>query len=181
MRDHFPQVFDDIRWGSESVLQETIHKVKRIQKSVKLLAMLSDVDFPEDLVICRQYPETFASALPPQQMGLLSIIIPTLNEEDGLAGLLSSVLKEPQTEVIVVDGGSSDATCQIAEQAGARVICCGKGRGRQMNAGAALARGEVLLFLHADSLADGHRFGTARAHGLRLRARTGALDRGILV
>ena len=151
MRDHFPQVFDDIRWGSESVLQETLQRVKQIQKSVTLLAMLSDVDFPEDLVICRQYPETFASALPQQQKGLLSIIIPTLNEEDGLAGLLSSVLKKPQTEVIVVDGGSSDATCQIAEQAGAKVICCGKGRGRQMNAGAALARGEVLLFLHADS------------------------------
>jgi rSAM/selenodomain-associated transferase 2/rSAM/selenodomain-associated transferase 1 len=151
MRDHFPQVFDDIRWGSESVLQETLQRVKQIQKSVTLMAMLSDVDFPEDLVICRQYPETFASALPKPQQGLLSIIIPTLNEEEGLAELLSSVLKEPQTEVIVVDGGSADATCQIAEQAGAKVICCGKGRGRQMNAGAALARGEVLLFLHADS------------------------------
>lgn len=167
MRDHFPQVFDDIRWGNESVLQETLQRVKLIRKSKSLLPVLSDVDFPEDLVICRQFPEAFASALPQQQKGLLSIIIPTLNEEHGLAGLLSSVLKEPHghapeensqthrtagpTEVIVVDGGSSDATCQIAEQAGVKVIRCGKGRGRQMNAGAALASGEVLLFLHADS------------------------------
>jgi rSAM/selenodomain-associated transferase 2/rSAM/selenodomain-associated transferase 1 len=151
MRDHFPQVFDEIRWGSESVLQETLQRVEQIRKSKSLLPILSDVDFPEDLVICRQYPEAFASALPQQQKGLLSIIIPTLNEEVGLAGLLSRVLKEPQTEVIVVDGGSSDATCQIAELAGVKVIRCGKGRGRQMNAGAALARGEVLLFLHADS------------------------------
>lgn len=151
MRDHFPGVFENIRWGNESVLQETLQKVKQLQKSLTLLPMLSDVDFPEDLVICRQYPEAFVSALPQPQKGLLSIIIPTLNEEDGLAALLSSVLKEPQTEVIVVDGGSRDATCQIAEQAGAKLIRCGKGRGRQMNAGAAMARGEVLLFLHADS------------------------------
>ena len=151
MRDHFPEVFEEIRWGSDSVLQETLQRVKQIRKSKILMPMLSDVDFPEDLMICRQYPRTFAPVLPQLQKGLLSIIIPTLNEEAGLAGLLSSVLKEPQTEVIVIDGGSSDATCQIAEQAGVKVIRCNKGRGRQMNAGAALARGEVLLFLHADS------------------------------
>jgi rSAM/selenodomain-associated transferase 2/rSAM/selenodomain-associated transferase 1 len=151
MRERFPELFEHIHWGSDSVLEETLQRVKQIRKSMTLLPMLSDVDFPEDLVICRQYPEAFAPALPQPKKRLLSIIIPTLNEEAGLAGLLGSVLEEPQTEVIVVDGGSLDATCQIAEQAGVKVIRCGKGRGRQMNAGAAMARGEVLLFLHADS------------------------------
>lgn len=56
-------------------------------------------------------------------------------------------------EVIVVDGGSTDETVQIAEAAGARVISCGRGRGEQMAAGAELARGDVLWFLHADTLA----------------------------
>lgn len=151
MREHLPEMFRHIRWGSDSVLEETLQRIQQIGKSKTLLPMLSDVDFPEDLVICRQYSEVFAPALPQSQKGLLSIIIPTLNEEAGLADLLRTLLVEPQTEVIMVDGGSSDATCQIAEQAGVKVVRCGKGRGRQMNAGAAMAHGEVLLFLHADS------------------------------
>jgi rSAM/selenodomain-associated transferase 2/rSAM/selenodomain-associated transferase 1 len=152
MRESLPGLFDNIRWGSESVLEETLQRVKQMSKSKALLPPLSDVDFPEDLVFCRQFPESFAASLPQSEKGLLSIIIPTLNEEPGLAKLLTSILEKPQTEVIVVDGGSSDATCQIAERAGVKVIRCGRGRGRQMNAGAAMARGEVLLFLHADAL-----------------------------
>lgn len=151
MREHISKVFDGIHWGTESVLQETLQRVSQLQKSKTLLTALSDVDYPEDLMICRQLPDAFSRAFPELQKGLLSIIIPTFNEEAGLDGLLKSLLAESHVEVIVVDGGSSDRTCQIAEQAGVRVIRCGKGRGRQMNAGAALARGEVLLFLHADS------------------------------
>lgn len=151
MRECLPELFEHIHWGSDSVLEETLQRVKQIRKSKTLLPMLSDVDVPEDLVICRQYPEAFTPPLPHSQKGLLSIIIPTLNEAGSLPELLASVLKEPQTEIIVVDGGSSDATCGIAEEAGVRIIRCGRGRGRQMNAGAAMARGEVLLFLHADS------------------------------
>ena len=54
-------------------------------------------------------------------------------------------------EVIVCDGGSSDATVEMARQCGLRVIAGERGRGRQMNAGANLAKGETLLFLHADT------------------------------
>lgn len=54
-------------------------------------------------------------------------------------------------EVIVADGGSQDATARRAAQAGARVVPSPRGRGRQMNAGAAQAKGDILLFLHADS------------------------------
>ncbi len=54
-------------------------------------------------------------------------------------------------EVLVVDGGSRDRTVELARAAGATVLKAGRGRARQMNAGAGLARGEVLLFLHADS------------------------------
>ena len=151
MRESLPSLFENIHWGSETVFEETLQIVRRIGKQKTLLPMLSDVDFPEDLVICRLYPEAFASAFPQPQKRLLSIIVPTLNEEAGLTELLDSLLREPEAEVIIVDGGSSDATCQIAEHAGVKVVRCGKGRGRQMNAGAAVARGEVLLFLHADA------------------------------
>ena len=56
-----------------------------------------------------------------------------------------------ELEVIVCDGGSSDATVEIARQCGLRVIAAPRGRGRQMNAGAKLAKGDTLLFLHADT------------------------------
>ncbi len=92
----------------------------------------------------------------------LSIIIPALNEAHHIATVLLRLqaLRTRGAEVIVVDGGSADATASVAtplvdrvivstkEQAGGR----GRGRARQMNAGAALATGNVLLFLHADSI-----------------------------
>lgn len=85
----------------------------------------------------------------------LSIIIPTLNEEQILGHTLAR-LRNPKNaemiEVIVVDGGSSDTTLALAQESGCRTISSAKGRGTQMNAGAAAARGEVLLFLHADTL-----------------------------
>jgi len=82
----------------------------------------------------------------------ISIIIPTLNEEQVLGNTLAHLQNRQNCEVIVVDGGSSDTTLSLARQAGCRTISCPRGRGRQMNIGAAAARGEVLLFLHADTL-----------------------------
>ncbi len=80
----------------------------------------------------------------------LSIIIPTLNEQHYLAATLER-LDETRDEIIVVDGGSADRTRDVARAAGARVITAPRGRARQMNAGAAAASGEILLFLHADT------------------------------
>lgn len=83
----------------------------------------------------------------------LSIIIPVLNEAASLPGLLAHLaqLRACGAEVIVVDGGSGDESQQLASRAGVRLICSGRGRARQMNAGAAAASGDVLLFLHADT------------------------------
>ena len=82
----------------------------------------------------------------------LSIIIPTLNEEDVLGKTLSRLADDKSCEVIVVDGGSSDATLLLADKASCTIISGPRGRGRQMNLGAAAATAEVLLFLHADTL-----------------------------
>jgi rSAM/selenodomain-associated transferase 2 len=88
-----------------------------------------------------------------QQRPLLSIIIPTFNEEESIRRTLAAVADVQGTvEVIVADGGSDDATIEIARKNHARVITSQRGRGIQMHTGASLARGHALLFLHADTI-----------------------------
>jgi rSAM/selenodomain-associated transferase 2 len=85
----------------------------------------------------------------------LSVIIPVLNEAKTLPRLLTQLQSEglinPQLEVIMVDGGSTDGSRELAIGLGARVVTCPPGRSEQLNKGAALAQGEVMVFLHADS------------------------------
>jgi len=83
----------------------------------------------------------------------LSVIIPCLNEAHQIAELLESLqpLRSHGAEIIVVDGGSADATLAIARTRADRAIAAARGRAAQMNAGAAAATGDVLLFLHADT------------------------------
>src|SRR5947207_164057 len=81
----------------------------------------------------------------------LSIVVPVLNEAPLLGGFIRHVRDlGPRLEIIVVDGGSSDRTMSIAQDFADRVITAPRGRASQMNAGAEIARGEVLWFLHAD-------------------------------
>ena len=84
----------------------------------------------------------------------VSIIVPMLNEAPGLPGLLARLteLERQGCEILIVDGGSDDGSVSLAERAGFRVLASQKGRARQMNLGAAQATGDVLLFLHADTL-----------------------------
>jgi rSAM/selenodomain-associated transferase 2 len=85
---------------------------------------------------------------------MISIVIPVLDEAAGLAASLAALqaLRAAGAEVIVVDGGSRDATRSIAEPVADGVLDAPRGRASQMNAGAAAARGDVLLFLHADTM-----------------------------
>lgn len=80
---------------------------------------------------------------------MLSVVIPTLNEEKCVGDAVSSV--GGLAEVIVVDGGSDDATVEAARRAGARVLESPRGRGVQLDRGARAAMGEWLVFLHADT------------------------------
>nr|WP_264824564.1 TIGR04283 family arsenosugar biosynthesis glycosyltransferase [Halomonas sp. 18H] len=88
----------------------------------------------------------------------LSIVIPVLNEEASLADHLTALssLGDQGVEIIVVDGGSSDASVHIARPLANRVIASQPGRARQMNLGAQHASAPVLLFLHADTQLPGN-------------------------
>ena len=81
----------------------------------------------------------------------ISIIIPVLNEAHQLLKILHPLIVLPGLEMIIVDGGSQDQTVAIAKTAGVKVIQSPIGRAHQMNAGAAVATGDILLFLHADT------------------------------
>lgn len=82
----------------------------------------------------------------------VSVIVPVINEQEQLATTLSHVPLAPGDELIVVDGGSTDQSLDIARQFTPHVLNSPPGRARQMNLGAAHATGDVLLFLHADTI-----------------------------
>ncbi len=91
-----------------------------------------------------------------------SVVIPALNEADGIGATIASVREAAAgraVEVLVVDGGSRDATPRIALESGATVIVASGGRGAQMSAGALRATGEVVVFLHADTWLPADAFG----------------------
>jgi glycosyltransferase involved in cell wall biosynthesis len=87
-------------------------------------------------------------------MSAVTLVIPVLDEERALPKLLEVVaaLDPPPTEIIVVDGGSSDATAELLKASGWRIITTAPGRAIQINAGVAAARTELVCVLHADTV-----------------------------
>jgi rSAM/selenodomain-associated transferase 2/rSAM/selenodomain-associated transferase 1 len=145
LKEMVPELFKSISWGTATVYEDTMEKAEKLGLSVKSLEPLQDVDIPEDLPVWEKASSQY-----------LSIIIPTLNEERHLSHTLEHIGPIPQSEVLVVDGGSKDNTSQIAEEWGARVITSKPSRGVQMNVGASEASGDVFLFLHADTILPGN-------------------------
>lgn len=97
----------------------------------------------------------------------ISIILPVLNEASILAAALKNLPQSPEVEIILVDGGSTDGSQAVAAQfPDVRLITAPPGRGSQMNAGARLARGNILIFLHIDT-------GLTPAHLVALRQAAG--------
>ena len=141
-----PELFRGIAWGTETVLADSLRVLERKGLKPFLLMPLDDLDRPEEL------PEWYRiTEAEDGDLSRVSVIIPTLNEERQILATLDSVHQHQPREVIVVDGGSTDATVRLASQRSARVINSKPGRAGQMNAGAAMADGQVLLFLHADT------------------------------
>jgi rSAM/selenodomain-associated transferase 2/rSAM/selenodomain-associated transferase 1 len=139
-----PELFAEVAWGTEHVLDRTIERARRAGLEVRLLEAFADVDRPEDLDVWYSIRDRAEPSL--------SVIIPALNEEASIARAVDSARSAGSAEVIVVDGGSRDRTIEVARARGAAVILSPPGRALQMNAGAARARGDLCLFLHADSV-----------------------------
>jgi len=139
-------IFSNTDWGSNKVLDQTIMAAQKIGKEISFLDTLFDIDTIDDLKTCKINKESVKP--------YLSVIIPTLNESDNIEATIRSVINE-DTEIIVVDGGSTDNTVDLAQKSGARVIKSKKGRAVQQNKGVSFAKGRVLLFLHADTILPG--------------------------
>ena len=142
-----PDLFRGPAWGSSTVLADSLKILKEAGAQSALLRPLADIDRPEDLEIWSRLVEEEERSL-----SKISVIIPALNEAEYIARTVASASAGKPAEVIVVDGGSRDETILRAREAGATVLSSKPGRGRQMNAGASRATGNVLLFLHADTL-----------------------------
>lgn len=94
-----------------------------------------------------------------------SVIIPTYNAAEHIGKCLRSLRHSSNAvEIVVCDGGSTDTTVQIARELGAAVVQGPKGRGVQLNQGLKHATGDVLVFLHADSLVTGDFFAVLEDH-----------------
>lgn len=142
-----PELFQGIVWGTETVLTRSVEILNRFGITPRMLPHLDDIDRPEDV-------PRWSSLVEPEEADLksVSVIIPALNEAAHLVATLAAVNRGSPREVVVVDGGSTDATWDLAQAAGATVIRSAPGRARQMNAGAARATSSTLLFLHADTV-----------------------------
>lgn len=139
-------LFDGIGWGGPDVLAASLAAASRAGLRVGLARTLADVDRPADLA-------HWERALRADGAGAaITVVVPALQEAQAIGGLVGQLRAEDGVEVVVADGGSPDGTAAVAAAAGARVLACGRrGRARQMNAGAAVASGEILVFLHADT------------------------------
>ena len=149
MKRDRPELFAGIAWGTGRVFAQTRAAIEQRGLSVAELPVLNDVDLPADTIMLRDDPR-FADVW--TGWPLLSAIVPTLDEAAALDRTLERLRRADGVEIIVADGGSGDATREIAARTGATVLVTPGGRAAQQNAGAAVARGRHLLFLHADTL-----------------------------
>ncbi len=132
-----------VRWSTAHTLSDTLARVRAAGLTHDLIEPLADVDRPADLAAAM-------AALGRDSRISVTVVIPALNEEANLPDTLRSC-RAAEAEIVVVDGGSTDRTAELAVEGGARLLRSVPPRSIQMNAGAAAAEGRILIFLHADT------------------------------
>ncbi len=157
MKTPITPVFLEGENGKASTLVDILERLNKTQYKIKCFDMISDIDVPGDLLHYRkqmhQRPELFHNKTGTylKNNHKISVIIPVYNEGAHVLTILKEVKKLANCEIIFVDGGSSDDTVdQIRPYH--TVLKSEKGRGQQMNAGAIASGGDILFFLHADSV-----------------------------
>ncbi|MGC2424332.1 MAG: TIGR04283 family arsenosugar biosynthesis glycosyltransferase [Nitrospirota bacterium] len=146
-RGFLPEVFSGIKWGTDTVFTDTMAVFKRAGRAgaqPRVLPELMDIDRAEDIEI---------AGLSVRKK--FSVIIPVLHEAVNINQVIRHLRKidgSESSEIIVVDGSPETDTLEVIEDEDVIKLRAGKGRARQMNKGAAQARGDVLIFLHADTL-----------------------------
>jgi rSAM/selenodomain-associated transferase 2 len=142
-----PELFQGVAWSQSTVLSNSLAVLAKAGLKPALLPALDDLDRPEDLAAWPKIIE-----LEEADLAQISVIVPALNEAKHILQTVQAARRGGAHEIIVIDGGSSDHTKDLARQTGATVLDSPPGRARQMNAGAASATGASLVFLHADTL-----------------------------
>ncbi len=155
-----PGLLAELPWSAADTRARTIERLRAHGLSVAELAPWFDVDRAGDLARLHALLDTGAIVAPHTRRVLgaprISVVVPVLDEARRIEGALDAVLAlAGRKEVIVVDGGSRDDTARLARSRPVRVVEAERGRARQMNAGAAVAAGDVLVFLHADTTLPG--------------------------
>lgn len=143
-------LFCNIDWGTERVLAQSVDRASAANLAVALLPEQYDVDFPEDLGRWRktQNGDSSSSSQPP----CLSIIVPVLEHEVLLEQCVASSASDGGgIERIIVGAGQSRESLSVAAQRGCQFVSGAACRASQMNGGADIATGEVLVFVHADT------------------------------
>ncbi|MFN3192760.1 MAG: TIGR04283 family arsenosugar biosynthesis glycosyltransferase [Aureliella sp.] len=148
-------LFEDVEWGTNSVLTQSIEKAISRSFRVRLLQALPDVDYPEDLKVWERVQSGDVLSSPG-----VSVIIPTFDEEAGLQASLESLkaalpndpdAADDLVEILVVGAGQTQSVLETCAGAQVQFLEAPANRGQQLNLGASHARGSILLFLHADT------------------------------
>lgn len=145
-----PEIFMNIDWGTDSVFQQTITTAEDKNYKTAQLHKLPDIDRPDDLDLCRDM-----NLLTSSPVTNISVIIAALNEQSHIQKTIAAAY-DGAGEIVVADGGSQDNTIELAGQKGARTLNVPYGRACQLNTAALKAEGDILLFLHADTILPTH-------------------------
>ena len=146
LTEHKAELFGQIEWGTDSVFRKTIAIAENKHLKIAQTAELSDIDTAEDLDLCRKM-----KLFEYNSKETVSVIIATLNEKANIRKTIETA-SPPALEVIVADAGSSDGTAELARTCGATVFAASCSRAALLNTAALKAKGDILLFLHADTL-----------------------------
>lgn len=161
MKELHHEAFDVKKYGIKTVFEETVSSIRNAGLTVDAVEEYNDIDTKEDLAAFRRRFADDArlrcshSARFVTDNLKISVIIPVFNEEKTIGTMVAQlkeyVLPEDNADIIFVDGGSTDRTLSLLGS-DFRVISSDKGRGIQLNIGASCSSGDVLFFLHCDSL-----------------------------